>query len=59
MSNATQEFFVPKRLADADPQKSPLLTIMECTQVGQAMTDWADPKAGPQTKADRGLSLKA
>ena len=47
MSNATQEFSRFKQLADADPQKSPLLTIVDCAQGGQAMAQWIDPNARP------------
>ncbi|MBM4083912.1 MAG: hypothetical protein FJ272_03900, partial [Planctomycetes bacterium] len=57
MSNATQEFSVFKRLADADPQKSPLLTIVDCAQGGQAMAEWAERKGGPWTEADRRLAV--
>ena len=41
MSNATQEFSTFKRLADADEQKSPRLTIVDAAQGGQAMAEWA------------------
>jgi hypothetical protein len=47
MSNATQEFSRFKQIADADPQKSPLLTIVDCAQGGQAMAQWTDPNARP------------
>lgn len=55
MSNATQEFSVFKTLADADPAKSPLLTIVDCAQGGQAMAQWVDPKGRAWTEADRRL----
>jgi hypothetical protein len=47
MSNATQEFSLFKQLADRDPQKSPLVTIVDCAQGGQAMAQWVDPKGNP------------
>ena len=53
MSNATQEFSTFKRLADADPSKSPKLTIVDCAQGGQAMAEWVDSDAGPWHEADR------
>ncbi len=53
MSNATQEFSLFKRLADADPEKSPTLTIVDCAQGGQAMAEWADPKGPPWANAER------
>ncbi len=59
MSNATQEFSVFKRLADADPQKSPRLTIVDCAQGGQAMAEWADPNARPWAEAERRLKAAA
>jgi hypothetical protein len=55
MSNATQEFSVFKKIADADPGKSPLLTIVDCAQGGQAMAQWVDPKGKPWIEADRRL----
>lgn len=55
MSNATQEFSTFKRIADADPQKSPLLTIVDCAQGGQAMAQWATPEARPWAEAQRRL----
>jgi hypothetical protein len=55
MSNATQEFSVFKRLADADRQKSPRVTIVDCAQGGQAMAQWIDPKARSWVEADRRL----
>lgn len=53
MSNATQEFSTFKRIADADPAKSPRLTIVDCAQGGQAMAEWAPPQAQPWTVAER------
>jgi len=63
MSNATQEFSTFKRLADEDPAKSPRLTIVDCAQGGQAMAEWADPKARPwevarERLASAGVSLQ-
>ncbi len=55
MSNATQEFSFFKRLADADPEKAPSLTIVDCAQGGQAMAEWVDPKARSWIEADRRL----
>src|SRR6185295_9466304 len=46
-SNATREFAYFKPIADADPQKSPLVQIVDCSQSGQAMEKWADPQAKP------------
>jgi hypothetical protein len=56
MSNATQEFSVFKRLADADPAKSPRVTIVDCAQGGQAMAEWVDPQAPPWQEAARRLA---
>ncbi len=56
MSNATQEFSTFKRLADADPDKSPKLTIVDCAQGGQAMAEWVDPNGNPWQVADRRLA---
>ncbi len=61
MSNATMEFSAFKPLADADPQKSPLLTIVDGAQGGMAMAQWAgtqDAKpqqARPWQEAERRL----
>jgi hypothetical protein len=55
MSNATQEFSRFKQLADADPAKSPHVTIVDCAQGGQAMAEWAPPQAAPWTEAIRRL----
>lgn len=55
MSNATQEFSVFKRLADADREKAARLTIVDCAQGGQAMAEWASPKARPWEVAEQRL----
>ncbi|MDA1051269.1 MAG: hypothetical protein O3C40_12425 [Planctomycetota bacterium] len=55
MSNATQEFSRFKQLADADEQKSPLVSVVDCAQGGQTMARWADPQAACWTEADRRL----
>jgi len=55
MSNATQEFSMFKQIADKDASKSPLLTIVDCAQGGQAMAQWVDPKAKAWVEADRRL----
>ncbi len=47
MSNTTQEFSVFKQIADADPNKSPKVAIVDCAQGGQAARQWAYPQAGP------------
>jgi hypothetical protein len=56
MSNATQEFSRFKRIADANPDRSRDLTIVDCAQGGQAMAEWAPPDAAPWDEADRRLS---
>jgi len=43
MSNTTQEFSFFKKLADADPNKSPHVVIVDCAQGGQAAHEWAFP----------------
>lgn len=55
MSNATQEYSKFKQLADADPQKSPMVTVVDCAQGGQTMARWADPEAACWVEADRRL----
>lgn len=55
MSNATQEFSRFKRVAEADPNKSPSVTIVDCAQGGQAMAEWVDPDARPWSEAERRL----
>jgi hypothetical protein len=50
MSNTTQEFSAFKRKADADPQKSPSVLIVDCAQGGRVASVWAndsDGKLGP------------
>lgn len=47
MSNATQEFSMFKRIADADPDKSKTVRVVDCAQGGQAMAEWASPDAQP------------
>jgi hypothetical protein len=56
MSNATQEFSVFKQLADADPKKSPRVTIVDCAQNGQAMAQWVNPASRAWMEADRRLA---
>jgi hypothetical protein len=46
MSNTTQEFSMFKKLADADPNKSPSVVIVDCAQGGQAAHQWAYPDEG-------------
>ncbi len=55
MSNATQEFSRFKQLANADAEKSQLVTVVDCAQGGQTMARWADSKAACWTEADRRL----
>ena len=57
MSNTTQEFLVFKTLADADPNKSAHLVIVDCAQGGQAAHEWAhpDPNRSPWMVMDRRL----
>lgn len=43
MSNTTQEFSLFKKLADADPNKSSDVVIVDCAQGGQAAHEWAYP----------------
>ncbi len=47
MSNTTQEFSTFKKLADADPNKSSNLVIVDCAQGGQAARQWAYPADTP------------
>jgi hypothetical protein len=56
MSNATQEFSKFIQIADADPDKSRKLTIVDCAQGGQAMAEWVDPSANAWQVADRRLA---
>jgi hypothetical protein len=55
MSNATQEFSAFKKIADADKDKSPLVTVVDCAQGGQAMAEWAPADAKPWAEAERRL----
>jgi len=55
MSNATQEFSFFKDVADKDPDKSPLVTIVDCAQGGQAMAEWVPPEGRPWEEAARRL----
>jgi hypothetical protein len=57
MSNATQEFSQFKRLADADPAKSPSVTIVDCAQNGGAMAEWVDSEARQWREASRRLAV--
>lgn len=56
MSNATQEFSRFKQIADKDAQRSPLVTIVDCAQGGQAMAEWTSPNAAPWAEAERRLA---
>jgi hypothetical protein len=56
MSNATQEFSMFKRIADGDAGKSPLVTVVDCAQGGQAMAQWSRPDARPWGVAEQRLS---
>ena len=56
MSNATQEYSLFKILADKDPRKSTLVTIVDCAQGGQAMAQWVDPAGRPWIEAERRLA---
>jgi len=52
MSNTSQEFSRFKERADLDPEKSPLLVIVNCAQGGQDASRWAKPVAGPGDRSD-------
>ena len=56
MSNATIEYSLFKRLADADEQKSSAVEVVDCAQGGQAMAEWVDPEARAWDEADRRLA---
>jgi len=56
MSNWTQEFSKFKQIADRDPDKSPLVTIVDCAQGGQTMARWADARANPWSVAEERLT---
>ncbi|MGY8642229.1 MAG: hypothetical protein ACKVJU_14190 [Verrucomicrobiales bacterium] len=45
MSNTTMEYSKFKQLADADPEKSPKVVIVDGAQGGQTALRWADPEA--------------
>lgn len=45
-----------KQLADKDPDKSPLITVVDCAQGGQTMARWADAKANPWSVAEQRLT---
>lgn len=47
MSNTTMEYARFKQLADADPEKSPRLVIVDGAQGGQAATQWL---TGPESR---------
>ncbi len=49
MSNTTQEFSQFKRMADADPNKSASVVIVDCAQGGQAAAQWAYPEKYKRT----------
>ncbi len=51
MSNATMEFSLFKRIADADSRKSGKVTIVDCAQGGQVMAAWAVPDGRPWPEA--------
>jgi hypothetical protein len=46
MSNTTQEFSAFKKLADADPRKSPRVVIVDCAQGGRVASVWANDGEG-------------
>ncbi len=56
MSNATQEFSFFKTKADAAPQKSPKVMIVDCAQGGQAMAEWVPADGRPWEEAKRRLT---
>ena len=55
MSNATMEYSAFKQIADADPEKSPRVQIVDYAQGGQAMAQWGNPQGKAWTEADRRL----
>lgn len=57
MSNTTQEFSAFKRIADADPRKSPTLTIVDGAQGGQDAEIIKSPTARFWTVVDQRLTL--
>jgi hypothetical protein len=44
MSNTTQEFSVFQKMAEADPNKSPKVVLVDCAQGGMAAHQWAYPE---------------
>src|SRR6267143_2043577 len=56
MSNTTQEFSTFKSMADADPEKSPRLTIVDGAQGGQDAQIIRNPKAQFWTVVDQRLT---
>jgi hypothetical protein len=56
MSNATMEYSAFKQLADADPDKSRQVQIVDCAQGGQAMAQWGNPQGKAWLEADRRLT---
>ncbi len=52
MSNTTQEFSTFKPLADADPEKSPSLVIVDGAQGGQAAIQWDNTDAPAWARAE-------
>jgi lysophospholipase L1-like esterase len=57
MSNTTQEFSAFKRIADADPRKSPALTILDGAQGGQDAEIIKNASARFWTVVDQRLAL--
>ncbi len=55
MSNTTQEFSAFKPLADADPEKSPALVIVDGAQGGQAAIQWDNDQAPAWARAEERL----
>jgi hypothetical protein len=56
MPNATMEYQVFKQIADADPDKSPGVSIVDCAQGGMAMAQWCDPNGQAWLTADTRLA---
>jgi lysophospholipase L1-like esterase len=56
MSNTTQEFSTFKRLADADPRKSPALIIVDAAQGGRDAPAWSSAEAETWRVADQRLT---
>lgn len=55
MSNATQEFSMFKRIADADADKASAVAVVDCAQGGQAMAEWVPAEGRPWLEAERRL----